>query len=345
LLSVNVAMSAKKIAIFPASGGLGGSTYTHLLGLVDPKDIILISRSPEKIDPKLKEAGATARAADYDKPETLDHAFDGASSLMLISYPSPAHVHRSKVGDTNRFKPSVTRAYSVGNQVHKLAIDAARRSGVTHITYSSLAFGGDCEPSSSAFVMQAHLDTERYLASIAAEDKSFTYTAIREGIYSESYPAYTAFFDIRSPVEEIKIPHDGSGPGIAWAKQSELGEATATLVAQHAKAPGEFAHLNKTLLLSGPRAWSLAESVDVIAKELGKRVVIRQVSVDEYAELLEVKGAMQYVSGNMAKDWTTAFEAIRAGETAVVSPMLASLLGREPESFDVTIRALVAGRK
>jgi hypothetical protein len=58
-----------------------------------------------------------------------------------------------------------------------------------------------------------------------------------------------------------------------------------------------------------------------------------------------VKGAMQYVSGNMAKDWTTAFEAIRAGETAVVSPMLASLLGREPESFDVTIRALVAGRK
>jgi hypothetical protein len=193
--------------------------------------------------------------------------------------------------------------------------------------------------------MQAHLDTERYLASIAAEDKSFTYTAIREGIYSESYPVYTAFFDIGNPVEEIKIPHDGSGSGIAWAKQSELGEATANLVAQHAKVPADFEHLNKTVLLSGPRVWSLAESVEVIAKEIGKPVAIRQVSVEEYAELPQVQNAMKYVSGNLAKDWATAWGAIRAGETAVASPLLASVLGREPEPFDVTIKALVAGRK
>ncbi|KAA8902943.1 NmrA-like family protein [Sphaerosporella brunnea] len=297
-------MSGNKIAIFPASGGLGGSTYTHLIELVDPKDVILICRSPDKINPKLKEAGVTARAADYDKPETLKHAFDGVSYLMLISYPSPAHLHRSKA--------------------HKLAIDAARRCGVSHITYSSLAFGGNCEPNSAAFVMQAHLDTERYLASIAAEDKSFTYTAIREGIYSESYP----FFSISNPVKEIKIPHDGSGPGIAWAKQSELGEATANLVAQHAKAPAEFEHLNKTVPLSGPRVWSLAESVEAIAKEIGKPVVIRQVSVEEYTELPQVQNAMQYVSGNLARDWATAWEAIRAGETAVASPLLASVLSK-----------------
>jgi uncharacterized protein YbjT (DUF2867 family) len=101
-------MSGNKIAIFPASGALGGSTYTHLLKRVDPKDVILISRNPDKIDPKLKEAGVTTRAADYDKPETLVHAFDGASSLMLISYASIEHEHRYKVGDTNRFTPLVT---------------------------------------------------------------------------------------------------------------------------------------------------------------------------------------------------------------------------------------------
>jgi hypothetical protein len=193
--------------------------------------------------------------------------------------------------------------------------------------------------------MQAHLDTERYLSSIAAEDEAFTYTAIREGIYSESYPLYTAFFDIGNPVEEIKIPHDGSGPGIAWAKCDELGEATAILVAQHAKAPGEFEHLNKTVLLSGPRVWTLAESVEAIAKELGKRVVIQQVSVDEYAEEPQVKGAMGYGSGSMVKNWATVFEAIPAGEAAIVSPLLANVLGREPEPFDVTIRALIAGLK
>jgi uncharacterized protein YbjT (DUF2867 family) len=104
-------MSGNKIAIFPAAGGLGGSTYTHLLSLVDPKDIILISRNPDKIDPKYKEAGVTTRAADYDKPETLEHAFDGVSYLMLISYPSPAHHHRSKV-----YSPSV---YIRGYGLHR----------------------------------------------------------------------------------------------------------------------------------------------------------------------------------------------------------------------------------
>ena len=229
------------------------------------------------------------------------------------------------------------------HQVHKLAIDAARRSGVSHITYCSLAFGGDCESSSLAFVMQAHIDTERYLASIAAEDKAFTYTAIREGIYSESFPLYT-FFDLSNPVSEVRIPHDGSGPGVAWAKRSELGEATAILVAQHAKAPGEFEHLNKTVLLSGSRVWTLAETVEAIAKVVGKEVVIRQVSLDEFTQQPVVKSAMSYVSEITAKDWATVFEAFRAGETAVVSPLLASVLGREPEPFDVTVRAM-AGRK
>ncbi|KAF5337301.1 hypothetical protein D9611_002973 [Ephemerocybe angulata] len=318
-------MSGKKIAIFPASGKLGGSTYNHLLKLVDPKDVILISRNPDKNEPKLKEAGVITRAADYDKAETLEHAFDGASELMLISYASIEHEHRYNA--------------------HKAAIDAARRSGVTHVTYSSLAFGGDCKPFSHAFVLQAHLDTERYLAMLASEDKSFTYTAIREGLYSESYPLYTAFFDIANPVEEIKIPHDGSGPGIAWAKIDELGEATAKLVAQHAKAPGEYELLNKTVLLSGPRVWTLAESVQAIAKELGKPVVIRKVSVDEYVNQPSVQSAMTYGSGNMAKEWATVFEAIQAGETAVVSPLLANVLGREPEPFDVTVRGLIAGLK
>jgi uncharacterized protein YbjT (DUF2867 family) len=98
-------MSGNKIAVFPASGGLGGGTYNRLVEVVDPKDVILIARYPEKIDPKLKERGVTIRTADYDKPETLEHAFDGVSYLMLISYPSPAHHHRSKVGDTNSFTP------------------------------------------------------------------------------------------------------------------------------------------------------------------------------------------------------------------------------------------------
>lgn len=90
-------MSGNTIAIFPASGGIGGSTYRHLLDIADPKDVILVARSPEKIPDSYKNAGVVTRHGDYDKLETLDHAFEGVRYLNLISYASIEHEHRFKV--------------------------------------------------------------------------------------------------------------------------------------------------------------------------------------------------------------------------------------------------------
>jgi uncharacterized protein YbjT (DUF2867 family) len=94
-------MHSDSIAIFPASGGIGGSTYRHLLNIVDPKKVILVARSPGKISEMYTNAGAISRYGDYDKLETLDHAFDGARCLNLISYASIEHEHRTKVGDNS----------------------------------------------------------------------------------------------------------------------------------------------------------------------------------------------------------------------------------------------------
>jgi hypothetical protein len=226
-------------------------------------------------------------------------------------------------------------------KVQKRAIDAARRSGVSHVFYSSLAFGGDCAPTSVAKVMHAHLDTEEYLASIAAEDPSFTYTAIRVGLYSESFPIYLSFLDTKSPADEIKIPHDGSGPGIAWAKRDELGEATARLLALYSASPEKFPYTNRTILLSGPRVWSLNETVDLLGRFLKKPISLREVSVDEYAAQPEVEKNLTYGDLNTVKFWATSYEAIRLGETAVVSPILAQMLGREPEPFEKTVQDLL----
>lgn len=109
--------------------------------------------------------------------------------------------------------------------------------------------------------MGAHLATEKYLAELPGH---FTYTAIREGLYSESFPIYTAWFDPHQPVEEITIPHPGTGPGVAWAKRDELGEATAKMIYAYAKNPAGFPYLNRVVLLSGPREVSLAETAEVL---------------------------------------------------------------------------------
>ena len=71
--------------------------------------------------------------------------------------------------------------------------------------------------------MRAHWDTEKYL-----KQSGLTYTIIREGIYSESYPLYFGFWN-PSRGSEVKVPY-GDG-GIAWVSREDLGEGTARVLA------------------------------------------------------------------------------------------------------------------
>lgn len=190
--------------------------------------------------------------------------------------------------------------------------------------------------------MGAHLATEKYLAELHARNPdSFSYTSLREGLYSESFPIYTSWFDPARPVAEISIPHDGSGPGIAWVKRDELGEATAKLIAACATDPAAFAHRNQKLLLSGPLEMSLNETAEVLGKAAGRPVRIREISVDEYVRLPQHGDKHTYHGVDLAREWASAWEAIRRGETAVVSPLLKEILGREPESFEKTVSEMI----
>ncbi|KAJ6070535.1 hypothetical protein N7467_011854 [Penicillium canescens] len=310
-------MSFKKVAVFPASGGIGGSTVKHLLPRLPSKDLTFIARRPESLSDALS-SGSTVRRADYDDDNSLSNAFDGVDTLFLISYASVEHEHRS--------------------ERHRFAIDAAIRSGVKHIFYGSLGYGGKPENKESvAHVMQAHLDTEKYLEQLSHKNPDFGYTVVREGLYTESYPLYTAFFDPKNPVSEIKIPHDGSGPGIAWVKREELGEGTAELLKRFVNDPKGFPYLQRTVLLSGRRVVSLKESVDILGKVANLPVKIHQVSEDEFAAQPQVKPNFIYHGVDHSKVWTTTFEAFRRGEAAYVSSLLGELLGREPEDFETTV--------
>ncbi|KAL4792660.1 hypothetical protein BDV19DRAFT_380713 [Aspergillus venezuelensis] len=312
-----------RIGVFPAAGGLGSSIIKHLLNLVPASQLILIARKPESLS-YAADAGATIRHADYDDPATLDTAFNGVDVLMLISYASFEIEHRI--------------------QAHKKAILAAQQSGVKHIFYASLAFAGDYTNNSVAHVMGAHLATEEFLSTLSGSTP-ITYTSIREGIYSESFPIYTNWFDLSNPVSEISIPHDGEGAGVAWVKRDELGEASAKLVARYATSTGgnpaaEFDYVNKIVLLTGSKVFSLKETVEVLGRAIGKDVKIREISVDEYVKLPH-EGRHTYHGVDLSREWTTAWEAIRRGETAVVTSTLGEILGREPEDYETTIRALV----
>ncbi len=176
----------------------------------------------------------------------------------------------------------------------------------------------------------------------SSDKRPVTFTAIREGIYSESFLMYTGFPDLQNPPDEVKIPHDESGPGVAFAKIDDLGEATAKLVKEYLDAPGRFRYKNQVMLLSGPRVWSLADAVKVLGKVKGKDIGVKEVGEEEYVgeprvqELLGSHGPRE-----VPKQWATSFDAVKKGECAVASVEMGRLLGREPEGFEETVRKMV----
>ncbi len=153
---------------------------------------------------EIKEAGIEVRFGDLNKPESLISSYEGAEILFLVSFPSPS---------LERF------------ELHKNAIDAAKKVGVKHIIYTSLSFGSQDGKTSCAAVMQAHLLTADYLKA-----SGLKWTIVREATYAHLWNVYAGFLPIDGSKEPFEIVIAGDGPN-HWASRQDLGEATAKIVA------------------------------------------------------------------------------------------------------------------
>ncbi|MDO5659280.1 MAG: SDR family oxidoreductase [Paracoccus sp. (in: a-proteobacteria)] len=139
------------IAVTGATGQLGRLVIERLKG----RDVIGLARSPDK----LADAGVTARAFDYDKPETLAPALEGVDTLLLIS--------GSEIGSRT--------------PQHRAVIEAAKAAGVGRVVYTSL-LRADSSPLTA--LAAEHAETEELL-----RESGLDYTILRNGWYSENYTA------------------------------------------------------------------------------------------------------------------------------------------------------------
>ncbi|KAI0740798.1 NmrA-like family protein [Earliella scabrosa] len=288
-----------KYVVTGTTGGLGSQVFKYLLKLVPASDIIVSLYNPTGATQEIKDSGVEIRRGDYGEPASLDTAFAGADKLLIVSYPSIAHQLR------------------VAH--HKNAIDAAKRAGIKHVYYTSLAFGSD----SVAAVMQAHIDTERYL-----KESGLTYTILREGIYSESFPLYFGFWSPAEKETEVLVPH--SDGGIAWVCREDLGEGTAKIMV-------EGGYENETRLLSGSRSITLKAIAEKISEISGRSVNLVVGSEDEYVKRNVGKHGPRGEEEFLRK-WATTYKALQRGELDVVDPLLQNVLGRELKPFEETLK-------
>src|SRR5690606_1326641 len=144
-----------RIAIASASGQLARATAENVLEKVSPDDVVLVSRNVEALA-DFARGGVTVRYGDYDEPESLPAAFEGADRLLLVSLHQLGH--------------RVTQ--------HRNTIDAAVAAGVRHVVYTSYIM---VHPDCPSTVVPDHLRTHELQDASGLE-----VTYLRIGLFAET---------------------------------------------------------------------------------------------------------------------------------------------------------------
>jgi uncharacterized protein YbjT (DUF2867 family) len=257
------------IVVTGATGGLGSAVVENLLRQSPTAQIAVSVRNPDAA----RSLPVEVRRGDYDDPESLRKSFAGADRLLLISASGIDHETRSAR--------------------HARGIRAAVQAGVGHVYYTSLLPGDG----SAAYVMNAHLDTEKALKA-----SGVPYTILKNGVYAEAWPLYLGESGV------AVVPADGP---VSWVSRADLAEGTARLLLGGG-------HEGETLCLTGPEALDLRAT----ARLQGRAA--RVVPLEEYVARLTASGK----SEDFARQWATTYFAVARGEFGKVDPLLGTLLGR-----------------
>jgi NAD(P)H dehydrogenase (quinone) len=182
------------IAITGATGNLGRLVVTDLLAAgVPAADIVAMVRTAGRAA-DLADRGVIVREADYDRPETLTPALDGADKVLLIS--------GSEVGSRI--------------QQHQNVIAAAVALGVERLAYTSILRAD----TSGTALAREHKATEEAIAA-----SGLTYTFLRNGWYYE-----TSFGDVADTVARgVLIGASGQGK-VSFATRADFAAAAAAVL-------------------------------------------------------------------------------------------------------------------
>jgi uncharacterized protein YbjT (DUF2867 family) len=184
------------IVITGATGQLGSRIVERVLRRV-PADAVGVSvRDVAKAAP-LAGRGVRVRAGDFTDPGTLEHAFEGATQVLVVS-------------------ASIRGAGAVAANL--AAVDAARAAGAKRILYTS----HQAASRDSRFAPQVtHAETEAYLA---AQDVPFT--ALRNGFYASTLGYY-----LGAALETGRLVVPADGP-VSWTAHDDLADAAAAALTQ-----------------------------------------------------------------------------------------------------------------
>lgn len=266
-----------KIGITGATGQLGTLVVEQLKKRGFGDNLVALVRSTEKA----KALGIEAREFDYNNSESLDKALIGIDRLVFIS--------ANEIGQRAR--------------QHKNVIDAAKKSNVNWIAYTSLLRAD----SSTLNLAGEHLATEQELKT-----SDVNHTILRNGWYSENYTA-----SVPSAIENGAFIGSAGDGKISSAARLDYAEALAIVITNEE-------HKGKVFELAGDESYTLTELASEISNQTGKNIPYNNLPEEAYAGILLQVGLPEGLAKGLAS-WDVSAS---RGDLFDDNHQLSSLLGR-----------------
>jgi NAD(P)H dehydrogenase (quinone) len=238
-----------------ASGQLGQRIVDHLLRHVPARSIGVSVRDPHKLA-HLAELGVRVRPGDYDDPESLCQAWEGAERVLLVS----------------------SNAAATGSdplKQHATAIEVTKHLAVDRVFYTSQI---SCAAESHFPPARHHAATEKMLS-----ESGLAWTALRHGFYAGSGVSMNARgFEGRALV----APLDGK---VSWTTHDDLAAADAALLSSDAVIDGA------TPPLTGSEALDLSDLALLAGQIIGTPVSRTVITDEEMRNTVQQAGVPQAV--------------------------------------------------
>jgi NAD(P)H dehydrogenase (quinone) len=278
------------ILITGATGFLGKATIDFLLqkGFA-ANQILALARSGEKAA-DLSAKGIRIKIGDYLDYSSLVTAFDGVEELFFIS--------------GNELSARVEQ--------HRNVINAAKKTGVKHIVYTSGFRKNETETSPVAFLVQQHIETEKLIKA-----SGIPYTLLLNGLYADVLPGFLG----ENVLETGVFLPAGNGKA-AFTVRLDIAEAAANILLT-------TGHENKEYVFTNTENTGLNEVAGFLGELSGKQVKYMDPSKAEYLETVTKAG----LPPEYAEMLVSFSEAIEQGEFEAVNTDLERLLGRKPTSL------------
>jgi NAD(P)H dehydrogenase (quinone) len=292
-ISIRFERSFIMIVVTGATGQLGRLVIAALLKKVPAAEIVAAVRNPEKAN-DFAESGIQVRYADYSQPASWDEALKGADKVLLIS--------SSEIGQRV-------------NQ-HRSVIDAAKRSGVKLLAYTSVLHAGI----SPLGLAAEHRETEALLSA-----SGIPFVLLRNGWYTENYTAGAP----------AALTHGGvygcAGDGrISSAARADYAEAAAAVLTADNQA-------GRVYELAGDTAYTLTELAAEISRQIGKNIGYVNLPQTEYKDLLVKVGLPEVIAELLADSDSGAAK----GALFDDNRQLSKLIGRPTTSLATAIAAVL----